>query len=79
MHRKRSRGRAFHDRMRAAGPHEPIGGTTVKKLLVLAAAVVGVSIASVAPAGAAGQLCYDVNVEIAGQAPVTQSGCQDLP
>jgi hypothetical protein len=30
-------------------------------------------------AGAAGQLCYDVQVNAAGQSVVSQAGCQDLP
>ena len=51
----------------------------MKKLLIIAATIAGVSLATVAPAGAAGQLCYDVNVSIAGQAPIAQAGCQDLP
>ena len=51
----------------------------MKKLLVLAAATLGVSLFSIAPAHAAGQLCYDINVNVAGQAPIAQAGCQDLP
>ncbi|HEX8205583.1 MAG TPA: hypothetical protein VF587_05945 [Solirubrobacteraceae bacterium] len=30
-------------------------------------------------AGAAGQLCYDLQVNAAGQSVVSQTGCQDLP
>ncbi len=30
-------------------------------------------------AGAAGQFCYDVQVNAAGQSVVSQAGCQDLP
>jgi hypothetical protein len=30
-------------------------------------------------AGAAGQLCYDVQVNAAGQSVINQAGCQDLP
>ena len=51
----------------------------LKKLLALAAATLGLSLFSLAPAHAAGQLCYDVNVNVAGQAPIAQAGCQDLP
>ncbi|HEX2086688.1 MAG TPA: hypothetical protein VHF89_13495 [Solirubrobacteraceae bacterium] len=32
-----------------------------------------------APAGAAGQVCYDVQVNAGGQSVVSQAGCQDLP
>jgi hypothetical protein len=51
----------------------------VKKLIALAAAALGLSLFSMAPAHAAGQLCYDVNISVAGQAPIAQAGCQDLP
>ena len=54
-------------------------GVTLKKLLALAAAALGLSLFSMAPAHAAGQLCYDVNVNVAGQAPIAQAGCQDRP
>ena len=30
-------------------------------------------------AGAAGQICYDIQVNAAGQSVVSQTGCQDLP
>ncbi len=30
-------------------------------------------------ASAAGQLCYDVQVNAAGQSVISQAGCQDLP
>jgi hypothetical protein len=30
-------------------------------------------------AGAAGQVCYDVQVNAAGQSVISQTGCQDLP
>ena len=30
-------------------------------------------------AGAAGQLCYDVQVNAAGQTVISQAGCQELP
>lgn len=51
----------------------------MKKLIVAAAAVAGLSFLATAPAGAAGQLCYDVNVQIADQAPIAQAGCVDTP
>jgi len=54
-------------------------GVPLKKLLALAAAALGLSLFAMAPAHAAGQLCYDVNVNVAGQAPIAQAGCQDLP
>ena len=59
--------------------NETTQGVTLKKLLALAAAALGMSLFSIAPAHAAGQLCYDVNVNVAGQAPIAQAGCQDLP
>ena len=30
-------------------------------------------------AGAAGQFCYDIQVNANGQSVVSQAGCQDLP
>ncbi|HEV2812812.1 MAG TPA: hypothetical protein VGW10_06115 [Solirubrobacteraceae bacterium] len=30
-------------------------------------------------AGAAGTLCYDVQVNAAGQSVISQAGCQELP
>ena len=50
----------------------------MKKLLVLGAVAIGLTIAGAAPAGA-GEVCYDVNVAIGDQAPIVQGGCQDLP
>lgn len=51
----------------------------MKKLLAAVVAVAGLGLLANAPANAAGQLCYDVNVSVAGQAPIAQAGCQDLP
>lgn len=52
----------------------------MKKLLAVAFAVGGLGLlGSTVPANAAGQLCYDVNVAVADQAPIAQSGCQDIP
>lgn len=51
----------------------------MKKLLAAVVATAGLGLLASAPANAAGQLCYDVNVNIAGQAPIAQAGCQDLP
>lgn len=51
----------------------------MKKLLAALVGVAGLGLLASAPANAAGQLCYDVNVNIAGQAPIAQAGCQDLP
>lgn len=50
----------------------------MKKLLVLAATTVGFVVVAAAPASA-GSVCYEVNVGIAGQAPIAQAACQDLP
>lgn len=51
----------------------------MKKLLVLGAAAIGLLVAGAGTANAGGSLCYDVNVAVAGQAPIVQSGCQELP
>jgi hypothetical protein len=50
----------------------------VKKLLAAAVAAAGLGLLASAPANAAGQLCYDVNVDVNGQA-VVQADCVDLP
>ena len=50
----------------------------MKKLLILGAAVAGLFVAAAAPASA-GSICYDVNIGLPGQAPIVQSGCQDVP
>jgi hypothetical protein len=50
----------------------------LKKLLVLAGAVVGLTFAAAAPASA-GSVCYDVNIGLPGQEPIVQSGCHDTP
>jgi hypothetical protein len=51
----------------------------MKKLIAAVIAASGLTFLVAAPASAAGQLCYDVNISIAGQAPIAQAGCQDLP
>ena len=51
----------------------------MKKLLAVLALAVGAIVVTGAPASAAGQLCYDVNINVSGQAPITQTGCQALP
>lgn len=51
----------------------------MKKIIAIAAAAIGLSMLSMAPAGAAGQVCYDVNVAAAGSTVLAQAGCQDLP
>jgi hypothetical protein len=76
--RKNHRARSLECHRRRAGTIHT-RGNPLKKLLVLAAAAAGLTFAAMAPASAAGQLCYDVNVNVAGQAPIAQSGCQDLP
>lgn len=50
----------------------------MKKLLIAAAAVAGFTFLAAAPAGAAGQLCYDVSITVQDQA-VVQADCVDLP
>ena len=50
----------------------------MKKLLAAVVAVAGLGLLAGAPA-TAGELCYDINVNVAGQAPIAQTGCQDLP
>jgi len=50
----------------------------VKKLLVLGAAAAGLLLVG-APTANAGSICYDVNIGLPGQAPIVQSGCQELP
>ena len=51
----------------------------MKKLVALLALVGGSLLFAAGPASAAGQFCYDVNVNVSGQAPIVQSGCQALP
>jgi hypothetical protein len=51
----------------------------VKKVLAVLAATAGLGLLSAAPSQAAGQLCYDVNIQVADQAPIAQTGCQDIP
>jgi type 1 fimbria pilin len=51
----------------------------VKKLLAVLALAGGTLLVTSAPASAAGQFCYDVNINVSGQAPITQTGCQALP
>ena len=50
-----------------------------KKLLAIVALAGGALFAFASPASAAGELCYDVNVSLPGQAPIAQAGCQALP
>ena len=51
----------------------------MKKLLAILALSGGALLTFASPASAAGELCYDVNISIAGQTPVAQAGCQALP
>jgi len=51
----------------------------MKKLLAILALSGGALFTFASPASAAGELCYDVNIAIAGQAPIAQAGCQPLP
>jgi hypothetical protein len=51
----------------------------IRAAIVSVVAVVS-SLGLLAPsAQAAGQVCYDVQVNAQGQSVVSQSGCQDLP
>ena len=50
----------------------------MKKLIAAVIAASGLTLLAAAPSSA-GQLCYDVNVNVAGQAPIAQTGCQELP
>ena len=51
----------------------------MKKLIALAAAAAAAVLFSAAPASAAGQFCYDVQVNANGQSVVAETGCQALP
>jgi type 1 fimbria pilin len=51
----------------------------VKKLIALLALATGSLLFAAGNASAAGQVCYDLNVNVSGQAPIVQAGCQDLP
>ena len=51
----------------------------MKKLLAIIALATGAFVFTAGPASAAGQLCYDVQVNVSGQAPIAQTGCQALP
>lgn len=49
----------------------------MKKLLAAAALATGLVLATAAPSSA-GELCYDVNIEVQGQAPIAQASCIPL-
>ena len=51
----------------------------MKKLLVVAGFVAALLFGATSSASAAGQLCYDVQVNAQGSSVVSQTGCQDLP
>jgi hypothetical protein len=51
----------------------------VKKLLAVLGLALGAVVLTTGTASAAGQLCYDVNINVSGQEPIVQSGCQALP
>ena len=48
------------------------------KLSILAAAVAALATLAAAPA-AAGEFCYDLDVNVNGDALVDESGCEELP
>jgi hypothetical protein len=50
-----------------------------KRLALLTIATLSVIGAFSSTAGAAGQLCYDLQVNANGTSVVSQTGCQDLP
>lgn len=50
------------------------------KLSILAAAVAALASVAAAPAAdAGGQICYDVDVVVNGDAVVDEEGCEELP
>lgn len=51
----------------------------MKKLLIVAGFVAALLFGSTAGASAAGQLCYDVQVNAQGSSVVSEAGCQTLP
>jgi hypothetical protein len=51
----------------------------VKKLLAVAAAVAGAALLFAAPASAAGQVCYDLGVNVNGDSVVAEAACHALP
>ena len=51
----------------------------MKKLLAVLALAAGTLLVTGGPASAAGQVCYDVNINVSGQEPIVQAGCQPLP
>ena len=51
----------------------------MKKLLVVAGFVAALLFGSASGATAAGQLCYDVQVNAQGSPVVSETGCQTLP
>jgi hypothetical protein len=58
-----------------------LGGEDALKLRKIATAVAVISsFALLTPAAhASGQVCYDVQVAVGDQSPVSQAGCIDLP
>ncbi len=50
----------------------------LKKVLAVAAVAGALTVAAAAPAAAAGQFCYDVQVNANGSSVVSQQGCQPI-
>ena len=50
----------------------------VRAMVVTALTALG-SLALLAPAAQAGEICYDVQVNVQGEAVVSEAGCQELP
>ena len=51
----------------------------MKKLIIALSVAAGALFVGASPAAAAGSLCYDLNVNVAGNQLVQQAGCQELP
>lgn len=51
----------------------------MRKLLAVLALAAGTLLVTGGTAAAAGQVCYDVNISVSGQEPITQAACQPLP
>ncbi len=50
-----------------------------KRLAVLSITALSAMGAFASTAGAAGQVCYDVQINAQGSSVLSQTGCQDLP
>lgn len=51
----------------------------MKKLLIALSVAAGALFVGASPSGAAGSFCYDLQVDVNGDAVIAETGCQELP